>query len=323
MLPEYLTADASEDALDVGGLTVHRRGLAVSLPNGAEILGAAAGPARTELVRADYELAERIATEEAFQAGPPRYDLLSDVGACVGEIERATLLAVSGVDSVRFARSNGVALHRDWTSACRAALAELVERDRVLAAWCGETRPEDADLAEPLYPEITTHAWRACVFPSRSAVGGDLVTVGVFGFPKDEAMPFALGYAARETKAAAVEAAAREALQILAFLWGEPLPESALGPPGPGLHLDHFQVAGSHRSVRAWLDEGHGRFARRPVEPSPFETVSPAFVDLTPAWLGGGFRVAKCVAPALLPLHFGASPLTAHLPESLRLHPIA
>jgi hypothetical protein len=37
----------------------------------------------------------------------------------------------------------------------------------------------------------------------------------------------------------------------------------------------------------------------------------------------GGLRVAKAVCDDAMPLAFGDTPFTAHLPSKLRVHPIA
>jgi ribosomal protein S12 methylthiotransferase accessory factor YcaO len=149
---------------------------------------------------------------------------------------------------------------------------------------------------------------------------------GVFGFPEREDAPFLLGFAARTTPSEAVAAASAEAVQLLAFLWGEPLPDalSMASAPTAARHLDAFQVAGVHRLVRRWLEGGHARYApsgsTRTLESSRGDAL--AFVDLTPPWLVGRFRVAKAVGGAELPLVFGESPWTEHLPSELRLHPV-
>jgi hypothetical protein len=131
-----------------------------------------------------------------------------------------------------------------------------------------------------------------------------------------------MGFGARQDDPGALDAAAREALQVLAFLWGEALPEA---PPKPGPTADHhlnlFQWPGSRDLLRRWLDGEHRRYAAvRAPEPTD-ERV--AFIDLTPPWLGGGFRVAKAISSTAAPLAFGDSPFVRHLPLELRSHPIA
>jgi hypothetical protein len=105
----------------------------------------------------------------------------------------------------------------------------------------------------------------------------------------------------------------------LAFLWGEELPAEPPAPgPTPAHHLDYFQHPTRHDILRGWLDGEHVRYARRRSSSRAPIT----FVDLTPPWMGG-FHVAKAMREGAAPLSFGLAPVTAHLPASLRMHPIA
>jgi hypothetical protein len=114
-----------------------------------------------------------------------------------------------------------------------------------------------------------------------------------------------------------------EALQLLAFLWGEPLPDASSPPsePTPTQHLDTYQVKGAHEIIRHWLEGAH--VAYWPAKDRPSRRRSRVgYVDLTPAWLPKELRVVKAVCKEATPLLFGDSPLAAHLPATLRLHPI-
>jgi len=117
----------------------------------------------------------------------------------------------------------------------------------------------------------------------------------------------------------------RESLQLLGFLWGEPLLDRLPEPsPTPSHHLEHFQWRAHRDLLQRWLEEGHERFRPRRAR-QPVRTVAPTveFVDFTPSWLRDGLRVAKAVCEAATPLAFGEAPFTAHLAAELRFHPIA
>jgi len=130
-----------------------------------------------------------------------------------------------------------------------------------------------------------------------------------------------LGWGARPSLDEAQDVAAREAMQSLAFLWGEPLAEADPPfSPTPMYHLEMFQRPVRHDLLRRWLDGAHTRF-RAPALPTESDA-EVSFVDLTPPWLRG-LKVSKAVCPAAMPLTFGDSPLAVHLPPELRLHPIA
>lgn len=253
------------------------------------------------------------------------YDLTTADGVSVGRRPgEAVFPASDDPGRWRYSRSNGVALHIDWTTACQRASCELAERDRVLRAWYGEIRPERIDFSPPVVGGSEgSYDWYAYSF---SEVRGeaepcDAHVAGVFGFPMRAGFPLAMGFGARMDLREALEAASVESMQRLAFLWGDALPDElpAIGPT-PAHHLDCFQHPASHRVLRAWLNGGHlvhgdgpKVTARDPV----------AFVDLTPPWLGSGFRVAKAVCDSALPLAFGESPFARHLPRELQPHPIA
>src|SRR5690606_19625166 len=127
----------------------------------------------------------------------------------------------------RPARSNGVALHRSWEEACLRARLELIERDRVLRSWYGELAPSPAPVPTSL-ARFATDEWCACRIPEPR--DGDVEVAAIIGFPREPGGSLARGFAARASLDEALEAAALEALQGLAFLWEEPLPEAAPEP---------------------------------------------------------------------------------------------
>ncbi len=327
-LPEgWSPLEVIEDEIDIGGLSLRRAGFASIAPTGEEITGSAAERTQSPRARGYYELLERIATMEALGGSRDRWELRDAYGEIVGSCRNDELFPESNApDRWRHARSNGVAIHASWTSAVERATFELAERDRILRSWYGEITPiriADATTLDEL-PEVSTHEVVAYAFPevAPSHFARDIHVVGVFGFPTGHDLPLVLGYGARKTEADALEAAAREALQLLAFLWGEPVAASA-PPMGPTAmhHLEHFQYAGHHAALRAWLEGAHRTYEK----PGSTATVPSAvtFADLTPTWLTDGLRVARAFAPGAVPLAFGDSPFAAHLPEHLRAHPVA
>jgi hypothetical protein len=276
--------------------------------------------------RSYFELLERVATLEALRCKLPEYPLLTNEQVPAGHAATATVFPESDDPARwRYARSNGVALHADWRTACVRAGWELAERDRILRSWYGTIRP--TRLAFPRSSALTSVAsydWRAYAFPEPDATsfsfGVDVA--GVFGFPTRPDAPLVMGFGARAEATGALDAAETEAMQLLAFLWGEPSPEvlPQMGPT-PGHHVDRFQWRPYHRQLRDWLDGAHVVHDRKPAA-NVGERRETAFVDLTPPWLGGGLRVAKAVCATATPLIFGDSPLAGHLPVEVRAHPI-
>jgi hypothetical protein len=326
-LPDgWSSLEIVEDSVVADGVRLRRAGLASVGPDGEEVTGAAAEAYESPVPRGYFELLERIATVEALRERAPSHDLMTARGESAGSQPASVVFPESDDPATwRYARSNGVALHKDWATACERARWELAERDRVLRAWYGEIRPQPLAFP-PTSPLRTTptYEWVACSFPEPDLVSFSvgIEVVGVFGFPRTAEGALVTGFAARSDASSAFAAASVEAMQILAFLHDEAPPTSSpvMGPT-PGHHQDRFQWHGNHGALRRWLAGGHIGFARPRASPGIRSEV--AFVDLTPSWLGSSLRVAKAVCTTATPLTFGEPPFSSHLPRDLRAHPIA
>jgi hypothetical protein len=325
-LPEGWTlAERVDDAVEAGGLSIRRVGLCATSSQHGQAVGSAAGVDEDPTARATFELLERIALAESARASDRTFRVRSSNGTVVGTARVEDVFRPSEQpDRWAFARSNGVSLNVGW-AACDGAARELVERDRVMRAWLGETIPMriDGEIPPSTLPGTTAYDWRAYLFPrpESQAIGRDIEVVGLFGFPLSEDRPLVFGYGSRANRAQAAMAARREALQLLAFLWHEPLPDRPPEPlPAPMTHLETYQLRDRHPLLRRWLDDGHG-VHHRPA-PALDADCTIRFADLTPPWLEGQLHVAKALCPAALPLIVGLSPLLAHLPSELRIHPI-
>ena len=307
--PGFGVVELFAAAVEAAGSVVHACGLSAEDAAGRVVTGAAAELAGAPVARSYFEL-----------------------------LERAAIFASGGTDATepnasgqRYAVSSGVAVASTRKEARHRAHAELVERDRVLRSFYGETRPERLICASgSLLPasldehyELVAYRFAASdrgVEVPRSC-GGAVQVVGVFGFPRRNDAPLLLGFGARSSLAQALAAAARESLQQLAFGWGEPVPAAPPEPsPTPEFHLDHFAFPLHHARLRAWLEgEHHGRGPKLPESHG-----SARFVDLTPSSLRNRLYVVRCTHQGVLPLTFGAGhPLLGELPESMRVHPIA
>jgi hypothetical protein len=318
-----------EDVVVADGVELWRAGLASVGPGAEEVTGAAADPSGSPIDRSIYELVERVCTLEAMRASEGVLAVRDAAGNRRGEASPAAVFPTSS-DSMlwRHARSNGVALHDSWQSAVLRATWELVERDRVMRSWYGAIAPERLafDAQTTVLGAARSFAWEAYRFAGDSGAGSPAVEViGLFGFPESDALPLVFGYGARPDRAAALAAALTEATQLLAFLWGEPVTDQAPPmTPSAMFHLEYFQVPAHRPLLRRWLASGHADFAARVERRRPWALDDVAFVDLTPAWLQEcGFCVVKALCDAALPLVFGLAPHAAHLPDELRVHPVA
>jgi hypothetical protein len=325
-LPEgWSLAERVDDVVVADGLAIRRVGLCATSEHG-QAAGSAADVGEDPTQRATFELVERIALAEALRRSGSAFRLRSSFGEELGEAPSEEVFPQSDAPHRwAFAKSSGVSLHVDWTSACEAAARELIERDRVLRAWMGQTlaiRVQDG-VVSSILAAAPSYDWRAYLFPAPDApvIRPDVEVVGIFGFPKAQNMPLVFGYGAHSDRSEAALSARREAMQLLAFLSGEPIAEVAPEPlPVPMTHLETYQVRDRHSILVRWLDEGHGAHYR-PL-PTDAKDDSLRYADLTPSWLAGHLRVAKAICPAALSLAFGRSPLLAHFPPHLQIHPI-
>lgn len=322
-LPDgWSTPEVAGDEIEIDGVSVVRAGVAVLAPTGEEITGSAAAigsDASAVEARAWFELLERVSTLGAI-ARDSDWTVRDRAGAAKRVVPSDELFRTSPEPDVwRHARSNGVALHATWDEACRRARLELVERHRVLEAWWGRAgRERIANTSNGLVDRGASHDWRTHrLVASPGCFAPDTEVVIVAGFPRDGG-PMALGFGADESLASAKERATGEAIQLLAFLWGEPVAEEVRAPATDAMHhLEHYQTTVGQSVLRGWLEEdAQPRGAGMDRALGGVE-----FVDLTPRWLDG-LRVVKAIHPCALPLTFGSSPHMAGLPPERRLHPI-
>lgn len=316
--PGWSNPQLFADEVTLGALRVRRTGVLSRRADGVEATGSAAETGGSPLSRAWFELLERAVLLDASGRRCPVLDLDE---RCIAEVPAGTPSA-SNDPRRRPARSNGVALHRSWRDACEGARLELLERDRVLRSWYGELPL--IETAPPAWLEQTeAHEWRAAFVAPREGepTPSDAVAV-VVGLPTRPEVPLARGFAARSSPDAALEAAASEALQGLAFLWDEPVPDRCPElEPTPTYHLDYYLCPDHHERLRRWLQGAHVGIGVTDEEPI---TSRLGYVDLTPAGLGEGLRVARALDPGARELVFGEppEPLATRLPEPLRVHPI-
>ncbi len=182
----------------------------------------------------------------------------------------------------------------------QAARLELVERDHVLRAWAGELDVVRVATPSALI-EVDSHEWHV----GEVEEAADAVVVVALGFPRDLARPISRGFAARAHREEARQAAAREALQGLAFLWDEEIPTAPPAPaPTPMFHLDYYLYPPHHEVLRAWMARTWSSRGHRKKE-TRSKAVTFDYVDWTPPEWTNDLCVVRAASRQLTPLVFG------------------
>jgi hypothetical protein len=313
------------EIVKLGPLSLNLCGLAAQ--SGEEMVtGSAAELVTTPLVRAYFELIERASLVTAGRHADRDFTLKDVRGRTIGRAPCSRVFPWSPDPARRFARSNGVAAATSWSAACRSARWELLERDRVLRSWYGETRPQALSLpAWPWLQALEAYCdWQAYAFAEDSR--SDRATaVGVFAFPRSPEQALSYGFAADRNPTRAIAKAAAECLQRLGFLWGEAIPivEPEFSPTAE-YHQEFYLQPSMHRRVRDWLAGSHAETPCRIRERAEVGRV-PEFADLTPESLRGKLFVAKALPCREVDLIFGCGhpAVDGPLPQSFQVHPIA
>ena len=338
--PGWSAPELFEETVEIHGSRIELCGASTTSPRGEQVTGSAASADTREscTVRGYFELLERASVVAASDSLAHDYEIRDRTGKPAGRAPRDEIFPASE-DPARWlpSRSNGVAIHTAWDSACERALAELVERDCVLRSWYGESRPwPSGPLDLPIPDGLRRLAeWRAYEFaPGAVPIDEALRVAAVVGFPKDDGTPLTYGFACRIGMQEATLAAAVEAVQRFGFLFGEEIPQK---PPAfsatPDFHQEFFLYPPSRGLLVSWLngeipedeptqDEVADRRPDR--RPDRGQVGFPVFADLTPPHLRGRVFVVKAVCPSAEPLVFGAPPPhRSRVRAGRRVHPIA
>jgi hypothetical protein len=301
--PAWTLEESFMQDLSIDSLTLFMVGLVALTTHGGEqrALGSSTQADGYPVDRAYFELLERISIYEARGAEQP-LDVRDASGALLGQRSAARVFPPDVSPRLRTSLSNGVALHATWQDACRSALHELIERDRILRSFAGELSPRR--LALP--PTELTRALAARFDAAAYEIGPALRhrTAMLFMTPREPSLPMTYGFGTDYTLEGALARAEREAMQRLAFLWDEALPEEPVEPtPTPDYHQEFYLYPPNHAILHAWL--AGERTPRHRFELPLFDGEPVTYVDLTPAALRGKLAVAKAISRSTRRLRFG------------------
>jgi hypothetical protein len=301
----------------IGSLTLYMVGL-VATANGLSALGSSTQADGYPVDRAYFELLERISLHEA-RASDREFSVRDMRGAELAQRSASRVFPRDLSPRLRLSLSNGVALHASWEQACVSALHELVERDRVLRSFAGEVPPVRLEPPDGALARATADLFDAAAFEFGQAESARHRTAMLFLMPRRSELPVTYGFGTAFSLADALQRAEREAMQRLAFLWGEDLPSEQVEPTAtPDYHQDYYLYPPNHARLSEWLagqlTPRHPMQRRLPL----FDGSPVTFIDLTPAALRGKLAVAKAISPSARRLRFGLPP---YPPDALP-HPV-
>lgn len=289
----------------VGALTLFMVGL-VAGTSAQNAMGSATQADGYPVERAYFELLERISIYEARQSERV-LEVRDAQGTLLGQRPASAVFPADPSPQVRFALSNGVALHASWADACSSALHELIERDRILRSFAGELAPVRLNVPEGQLARATAEHYEAAAYEIGQRKPAPRHRTALwFLMPRESQHPITYGFGTDTSLDGALFRAEREAMQRLAFLWGEELPsEQPELAPTPDFHQEYYLHPANHSHLSEWLaGQYQPRHAMQRGLPL-FDGSPVRYVDLTPPSLRGKLAVAKAVSPSARRLRFG------------------
>lgn len=319
--------DVFEECVKIGGLSLYLFGLVAHGKENEQVTGSAVDLYHYPKERAFFELVERAATLDAIRS-KRRF---SSIRKGLQQSRVADELFPVSDDPKKwvYSKSNGIAIHTDFSKACSSAELELIERDRILRSWYGETLPSvkgGASCFEWQSSLSKYYDFQAYFFldSSHDVKLGPHVA-GVFGFPKNKKnFPFIHGFGACTTQSGALTHASGECLQRLGFLYGEEAPtDLSEYHPSAELHLNYVLMHQGEEAIQEWLAGSY----YRPHEVQRSKKLQQILLfDLTPQNLKGKVSLIKAVSDQHIPLVFGRGhPRYKSIPlnSGQFIHPIA
>jgi hypothetical protein len=304
--------------VSVGTLNLFMVGL-VAASSAQNAMGSSTQADGYPVNRAYFELLERISIHEAC-AADRMLDVRDERGVVLGQRLSSRVFPRDVSPRLRLSLSNGVALHGNWQQACASALHELVERDRILRSFAGELAPVRLHVQESELARATAEQYETVAYEfGRQEPAPRHRTAMLFMMPRALEFPVTYGFGTDLSLDSALQRAEREAMQRLAFLWGEELPsESPDALPTPDFHQDYYLYPANHSRLSEWLaGQLRPRHARQRGLPL-FDGSPVTFVDLTPPSLRGTLAVAKAISPSARRLRFGVP----GFPPNAAPHPV-
>lgn len=290
---QWKEVDFFSETVQIGDLQIHCVGYSYE-SNGTLVTGSAASSQEKPFDRAYFELLERLSIVEAMRS--------EKTFTCIktGQTIRSKdLFPQSNSPEWNYARSNGVALGLTTDQASLRASQEAIERDIILRSWLGNFPPQELFLSheELKYQKLLSPFYDMKSYAFPVIKNQTYVCMSVL-FPLNDAHPQLHGFGAGSSVDLAQIKAAEEAIQRLAFLWGDNFCEDLTFQPTPLYHQNFFLQPTGKRQLKSWLNFSH--------ESYPFNhlDVPVSFFDITPDFLKK-YKVIKALSVECLALKFG------------------
>jgi hypothetical protein len=273
---------------------------------------------RFPTARAYFELVDQVSVFDILERPFSHRVLFNSEGKRIGQIEYNNVFP-SEPDSInwKYVHLNGVASHRDFSTAARAAALILIKQDRLLRSWFLPTQFTSKRLkTSHKYLELSQY-----YDIELYTFGAGVPVIGLFCFPKLIDYPFICGFGASEFFSEALMHAEQEMLQKLSFLWGKSLPKvMPTEEPTSRYHQDYYLLPCHLEQVRNWLVACSYKKTLSDLEQTKLKFSDITFVNITPSSLEGKLAVVKAVSRKSVPLIYGLKhPL---FPESSIPHPL-
>jgi hypothetical protein len=313
--PLWKLEEIYTEELSLGSSQLKMVGLVAKGPGNPPVTSSAVSLDDSPLLRAYFELIERVSICLAENSEKEDFVKFSTKGQS-SAITKSALFPQSP-DPLRwvYSRSNGVGAHINFHSACCSAGLELIERDVILRAWCGDSQINLCPVKQDELPKMVNENYeiKSYLFTPQMTSLGMIYVCGTFGFPKEVNAPFICGFGASFNEKAAQEHAFRESMQRLGFLWGEVPPDTVEFSPSPEFHLEYYWKYSNQLVIRNWLEQR----SSTQIDMNGTFLDDLTFVDITPESAHSQYSVVKAVSVNRIPLYFGMQS------SSESVHPIA
>lgn len=317
--------DEFKDEVTVGEKLIYLAGVAWKNVEEKVATGSAASDEMLPQDRAYFELFERIIALESLQE--KEFPLFDRNNSSLKKVPNHFIFPNHG-DTFKYSISNGMAFHTEASLAREKARSELIERDRVLRSWYGETKPLKIQLPlhfqQKMAPLSQLYQIEAFHFTPlhTDAESLEYSVTGIFALPRNEKHPLVYGLGCHKGIEESIDHAWGECLQRMGFLINEEkITKLGEFTPTALYHQDYYLTKVGEQKIYDWLAHGNKSNLKFPKP----QISQIKFADITPLSLrGSNIIVYRAIEENHIPLIFGKNYQLHNqlIPFELQIHPI-